>query len=906
MRYRPNSSLYRAAGQLRYVEARLANKERTRRYHLVAVDSDEVLAATLSRASAGATHEALAAALVAADGAGETTRDEADAFVDELVAAQLLVPELAPQVTGAEPIHDLLAQLATGAPAAAAALARVHAALTALDGCPLGASPTRYRDIAGLVGDLGVEAELARLFQVDLVKSSPRATLGPEPLAELVRVVEQLRRVTERPRDTALERFAADFVARYEGRAVPLAQALDEESGIGFQRSAAPTAEGAPLLEGLAFAEASDDAAATFGPLQRLLFTKLLEAERRGADEIVLDERDLAPLAARAPTALPGSLAVSATLAARSAEAVAAGDFTLLLNGVSGPSGANLLGRFCHGDPQLTEAVRAHLRDEEAQHPDAVFAELVHLPEGRAGNILLRPLLREHEISFLGRSGAPAAQQLTVDDLLVSVEGGRVVLRARTHGREVIPRLTTAHAFTSPLNLGVYRFLCALQSQGLAPLDLSWGALAAAPRLPRLRLGKVVLQLARWRLDRATLAELGAPGDATARFARVQALRPLWRLPRWVAVADGDNVLPIDLDNPLCVETFVQLVKERSEVTLTERFRPDELCAYGPEGAFVHELVIPMLARAPVAPAAPAAAVAPTRLVRHLPPGSDWLYAKLYCGNGTADAVLRDQIAPLLDRARAHGAVDDWFFVRYGDPDWHLRVRFRGDSTRLRREVQPLVTEAAAAAGERLWKLQLDSYQRELERYGGDDGMLLAERLFGADSDAALAMLQTLAGDAGAEARWRLTLRGIDQLLDDLGLSLEEKFGLMTRLRDGFAREQRADATLERQLGERFRRERPALEALLDRARDATSDLEPGLTALARRSLRLEPIGAALRAQAAAGRLSVSLHELASSFVHMHANRMLRGAARAQELVIYDFLKRLYEGRRARTKQRAR
>jgi hypothetical protein len=35
----------------------------------------------------------------------------------------------------------------------------------------------------------------------------------------------------------------------------------------------------------------------------------------------------------------------------------------------------------------------------------------------------------------------------------------------------------------------------------------------------------------------------------------------------------------------------------------------------------------------------------------------------------------------------------------------------------------------------------------------------------------------------------------------------------------------------------------------------------------------------------------------------MHANRMLRAAARTQELVRYDFLHRLYESRAARQRQ---
>ena len=55
-----------------------------------------------------------------------------------------------------------------------------------------------------------------------------------------------------------------------------------------------------------------------------------------------------------------------------------------------------------------------------------------------------------------------------------------------------------------------------------------------------------------------------------------------------------------------------------------------------------------------------------------------------------------------------------------------------------------------------------------------------------------------------------------------------------------------------------------------------------------------------LRARESAGSLTQPVEQLADSYVHMHVNRMLRTAARAQELVLYDLLHRLYESRAAR------
>src|SRR5262249_42838039 len=196
------------------------------------------------------------------------------------------------------------------------------------------------------------------------------------------------------------------------------------------------------------------------------LLARVTDLLQRGEPEWSLTDEDLEKLAVDDPPPLPDAFAALARIEAESAEAVDRGEFRLLFAGASGPSGARLLGRFCHSDPELADAVAAHLRAEEALRPDALFAEIVHLPEGRVGNILARPTQRDYEIPYLGRSGRPEAQQIELGDLRVSVVGERVVLRSARLGREVLPRLSTAHNFgTQP---GVYRFLCQLQEQGVA------------------------------------------------------------------------------------------------------------------------------------------------------------------------------------------------------------------------------------------------------------------------------------------------------------------------------------------------------------------------------------------------------------------------------------------------------
>ena len=200
--------------------------------------------------------------------------------------------------------------------------------------------------------------------------------------------------------------------------------------------------------------------------LFRSLLAKLHAAQAQGAQRLELTEEDVdrmvATRAGEPPQRFPDAFQALITIAAASPEALDRGDFQVYVGGASGPSGARLLGRFCHADELLWRQTETHLRAEEAQQPGAVYAEIVHLPQGRIGNILSRPVLREYEIPFLGRSGAPEERQIPITDLLVSVRGNQIVLRSRRLQREIVPRLSSAHNFTNR-SLGVYRFLCTLQ-----------------------------------------------------------------------------------------------------------------------------------------------------------------------------------------------------------------------------------------------------------------------------------------------------------------------------------------------------------------------------------------------------------------------------------------------------------
>jgi thiopeptide-type bacteriocin biosynthesis protein len=299
---------------------------------------------------------------------------------------------------------------------------------------------------------------------------------------------------------------------------------------------------------------------------------------------------------------------------------------------------------------------------------------------------------------------------------------------------------------------------------------------------------------------------------------------------------------------------------------------------------------------------------------RTFAPGSEWLFAKIYTGTAGADDALRNVVKPVLDGARARGYIERWFFIRYADPNWHVRLRIRGAPDFLTSVVLPLLHETAMPHFRtgRIAKMALDTYEREIERYGGPEGTDLAEALFEADSEAVLAVVAHL-GEAEAEdTRWRLAFYGSHVLLTDLELDLPARTRLVQRARARYAREQHIEAVdptksrskdtvaFEKQLGAKFRAERARLESLLEGGPEVDPLLAPGLAAFRERSRKLGPIVQTLREHERAGLLTASWPELAASFVHMCASRIFRSELRPHELVVYDFLSRLYESEAAR------
>src|SRR5690606_23053997 len=108
-------------------------------------------------------------------------------------------------------------------------------------------------------------------------------------------------------------------------------------------------------------------------------------------------------------------------------------------------------------------------------------------------------------------------------------------------------------------------------------------------------------------------------------------------------------------------------------------------------------------------------------LKRSFPPGSEWLYAKIYCGAHDADRVLANQVTRMVGEFNDRHVLNNWFFIRYHDPEPHIRLRFQtnGEShVRIDAELMDAVCKHISPLIPLgiVHRIAYDTYEREMER----------------------------------------------------------------------------------------------------------------------------------------------------------------------------------------------
>lgn len=164
-----------------------------------------------------------------------------------------------------------------------------------------------------------------------------------------------------------------------------------------------------------------------------------------------------------------------------------------------------------------------------------------------------------------------------------------------------------------------------------------------------------------------------------------------------------------------------------------------------------------------------------SQLLEELTTSSFCLYVRVDLPIGTEDSYLLDTVVPLLAEVIGPQRFSRFFFVRYGEPDFHLRLRFFGERSAVlgapRRHVLDQLNRAVRPRSRT--SLRVCQYYPEFKRYGGKLGVRLAEKVFAASTRAALGFLEE--NDRRRCSKTEFAVASAEALLDALGLSRTQR-----------------------------------------------------------------------------------------------------------------------------------
>lgn len=275
--------------------------------------------------------------------------------------------------------------------------------------------------------------------------------------------------------------------------------------------------------------------------------------------------------------------------------------------------------------------------------------------------------------------------------------------------------------------------------------------------------------------------------------------------------------------------------------------------------------------------------------------GEEWLYYKIYCGHYSADLVLAESILPIVNGLVQKGLIVQWFFIRYNDPNNHLRLRFQIENLD---NIQVIIKLMQTHFSELIKKdlvsdIVTATYKREIERYG-ESTIELVEKLFYYHSEKTVNLITNTTPQEDEIARVFASLQMINDLLECFNIPLNNRISFVKTMQEDYKSEQHIEKENNKKLDFLYRtyrneiilylqeKQEPAyLEGLIDLVKITQKEIEVIKEIISMKS-------------------STGLEDFISSLIHMNINRIFRSKQRHYEMLCYDFMNRYYKNIAAR------
>ncbi|WP_179414596.1 lantibiotic dehydratase [Mucilaginibacter sp. E4BP6] len=864
-RYRANSSLYKEGKDFRFIKTSHSEQKSKAIFDLEAYQSNSIIQAIITYCNRG---ECDAGDIIAfiQNITGVAFNDAAEYF-NFLTEAQLIIPSTHVNIVGGDYLNRLISMPGIAGSILPKSLDLI---MKQLETAVFPGADTLL-DIRKQLENLmpyRVRSSLP-FFYAGLEKTVSEGKLSTGYQRDIHDGLNALKTLSKSAVSANFQQFIAAFKLKYDRQKVRLLEAIDPEIGIGYG-SLTQQQHQSELLQHINFNIQQDKLIhQEWSDAHRLLFNKW--TDKTGfTDSLQLKDDDLNAI--RSPTDLPSapSLAVLFRIVNEG----------LFIEAVSGTSATALIGRFTLWSKEINNLSKTIAHQEQSANQEVIFAEIGQLSDSHTDNINRRQHSYDYEIMVNAYSTLPVENQIRLSDLWVSVVNDKVILESEVLQKVIVPRLSSAYNYTRN-ELAVFRILCDLQHQGLHANYLFELAqyFPGLAYYPRVVFKNTILSAATWHLSVVDLKLIGSSSDEDG-IIYFQDIQQKRHIPAVIALSRSDQQLVFNTVEKEEVRFLIQCLRTMETAVMQEYFSPKNSLLLNQEGLpIVNQFVGVLYSEDTVYTGTQN--VKPVQSINMQQTyiiGSKWLYLKLYCNPDFSNELLTKRILPFLQKQA--GKLQSWFFIRFRDSAYHIRLRLRLPEELIGEVLLQLKKQLSGAVQYHLIRdYQADTYRREMERYG-PDLIQLVEEFFHASSELVMHYIKASRLKSFKYPYHSLGFKSVSQLLNMFLPDLNDQLVFLQQMVNVFYAEFAQDKALKVDLDLKNRAIKAEVQQLL-----ASTDYFEKLNLVQQMKQFRQTATSILKALS--GSSPKRKNQILADLVHMHLNRIFIDRQRHQELIIY-------------------
>lgn len=872
--YFPNPTLYLVGDRIRYVEPSPIENGKFE-HRISAIDNSEYIHKIISQKGKRSLLD-ISYELVE----DEITFDEAYKFVNELISSRILLPEFYPSVSGGDLLTQIITVLekyklnANSKVPKLEELIELSSLLQEMEKKKL-FNFEHSTKIQNCLHEITNKSTFNNLYHLDLYNEIEFTLDGKyrRSLRNGIKALNYLRRPIQI--NTNLQSFIERFVSKFGTKPICILEALDPEIGIKYsEKSKIQSDEVCDIFKTIYNNQPSMKLLNfTWNKADKLLYKKLRNARDKDSTYIELSDEDLLMLDPQ-PCHWPISFSVLF-------QAIGSGQ--IQLNGISGYSAIDFLGRYSVSSSEIANFCQEISNMEEGLlSENFIIVEFANIPQPRYANVILHSACRKFEMPYLAQGNTEDAESIALSDIYIqySVYDNQIILFSKSLCKQILPSTSHVHNHKSPgSESALYNFIKDYRSSQVnSNLNFTWGAISSFENyFPRVIYKDVILSPAIWNFDEEEYKNYLNAFKENEFDKWINS----WKLPQCVQVVQGDNTLFIDFNEKYSVQLFHELFNKHKSITLKEfQFEPGTGIVYGPnKEIFTNEFIASMICE--LNPYNQTDIQNDLDCARKFSPGSPWVYFKIYSGELLTDKLLIHGLAEFNLKNRE--LYEKYFFIRYSDPEHHLRIRYYiPDLTKRQMLMQKMYSLLKEYIDDfRISKYEIATYDREVERYGLET-MENCENIFCEDSAGIINILQTESTrDQNENIRWKYSYRFVFELMSAFGLTKSEMQNFASDMRSRYLLEFKVKKGMKEVVSIAKRNQSELISKIVD------PTLNDEICGLAKETI--EKITWDIQKIYERSDY-LKLINILSSIIHMHINRMFKSDQRFCELVLYILL----------------